>query len=226
MPNFSSNQKKTSSDSKRNFKVIIGSKEHGLYISSTPSSAAKKAATKQCASNKSKKVEFSLREITQGSKKKTYGPYIGYIEKLREPIKLEGREINYKPIAKLKKGTQKGGIGISNRASNAYIKPKLYYELFNEIFEGKEPLFHTFIDRYDIRLDVRSYNNDVIMDMINWVLRNKPILDSENYKYYFILIYWAESIENILHFLINSIGIDMFIQIVFNPYSVKYILIF
>ena len=58
---------------KRHFTVVIGNKEHGLYVSSTPSSAAKKAVTKLCAANKSKKVEFSIREITQGSKKKTYG---------------------------------------------------------------------------------------------------------------------------------------------------------
>jgi len=60
-------------DSKRHFTVVMGGKEHGLYVSSTPSSAARKAVTKLCAGNKSKKVEFSIREITQGSKKKTYG---------------------------------------------------------------------------------------------------------------------------------------------------------
>ena len=87
-------------------------KEHGLYISLTPSSAAKKAVTKLCAANKSKKVEFSIREITQGSKKKTYGPYKGHIEKLKEPIELKGRVIKYKPVAKLnkKKGVQTGGL--------------------------------------------------------------------------------------------------------------------
>jgi hypothetical protein len=57
-------------ESKRHFRVIIGTEEHGLYISSTPSSAARKAVTKLCASNKNKKVEFYIREITQGSKKK------------------------------------------------------------------------------------------------------------------------------------------------------------
>jgi hypothetical protein len=67
------NAKKTSSDSKRHFTVVMGGKEHGLYISSTPSSAARKAVTKLCTANKSKKVEFSMREITQDSKKKTYG---------------------------------------------------------------------------------------------------------------------------------------------------------
>ena len=60
-------------DSKRHFTVVIRGKEHGLYVSSSPSSAAKKAVTKLCAANKGKKVEFHIREITQGSKKKTYG---------------------------------------------------------------------------------------------------------------------------------------------------------
>ena len=99
-------------DSKRHFTVVMEGKEHGLYVSSTPSSAAKKAVTKLCAANKSKKVEFEIREITQGSKKKTYGPYLGFIEKLKEPIELKGRVIRYKPVAKLsgKKSAKKGGM--------------------------------------------------------------------------------------------------------------------
>ena len=99
-------------DSKRHFTVVMGSKEHGLYVSSTPSSAARKAVTKLCAANKSKKVEFHIREITQGSKKKTYGGYVGYVEKLKEPIELKGRVIKYKPVAKLsgKTGAKKGGM--------------------------------------------------------------------------------------------------------------------
>ena len=60
-------------DSKRHFTVVMGDKEHGLYVSSTPSSAARKVVTKLCTANRSKKVEFEIREITQGSKKKTYG---------------------------------------------------------------------------------------------------------------------------------------------------------
>jgi hypothetical protein len=109
-------------DSKRHFTVVIDRggkggtnvppKENGLYISSSPSSAARKAVTKLCTANKSKKVEFYIREITQGSKKKTYGPYSGHIEKLKQPIELKGRVIKYKPIAKLsgKKGVKKGGM--------------------------------------------------------------------------------------------------------------------
>lgn len=108
MPQFGG---KSKVDSKRHFTVVMDGKEHGLYVSSTPSSAARKAVTKLCTANKSKKVEFHIREITQGSKKKTYGPYIGFIEKLKEPIELKGRVIRYKPVAKLseKKGVQKGG---------------------------------------------------------------------------------------------------------------------
>jgi hypothetical protein len=108
--------KKTSSSSKRHFTVVMGGKEHGLYVSSTPSSAARKAVTKLCTANKSKEVEFYMREITQDSKKKTYGPYLGYIEKLKEPIELKGRVIKYKPVAKLsgkkvaKSAVKKGGM--------------------------------------------------------------------------------------------------------------------
>ena len=110
------NAKKTSSDSKRHFTVVRGDEEGGLYVSSSPSSAAKKAVIKLCTANKSKKVEFYIREITQDSKKKTYGPYLGYIEKLKDPIKLKGRVIKYKPVAKLKRkvNAKKGGSGSNN----------------------------------------------------------------------------------------------------------------
>jgi hypothetical protein len=91
------------SSSKRHFTAVVGSKEHGLYISSSPSSAARKIVSKLCASSKSKKVEFCVREITQGSKKKTYGPYLGEMKKLAKPIELKGRVIRYAPEVHLKK---------------------------------------------------------------------------------------------------------------------------
>ena len=114
------------------FTVVIVNKEHGIYVSSSPSSAAKKAVTKLCASNKSKKIEFCIREITKCSKKKTYGPYVGHIEKLREPIELKGRVIRYKPVAKLsgKKGMKRAGMNGGGReifvkkfTSYRYLKP-------------------------------------------------------------------------------------------------------
>ena len=100
------------SSSKRHFTVVMNSKEHGLYISSTPSSAARKAVSKLCANNKKKKVEFCMRETTHDSNKKVYGPYIGYMQKLDKPLELEGRIIQYKPIVKLKKKNRKmkGGV--------------------------------------------------------------------------------------------------------------------
>ena len=101
-----------SSTSKRHFTVVIGTKEHGLYCSSSPSSAARKAVSKLCGKEKGKSVEFCLREITQGSKKKTYGPYLGHIEKLAKPIELKGRVIERKPVALLKpkSNAKKGGM--------------------------------------------------------------------------------------------------------------------
>jgi hypothetical protein len=103
-------KKTSSSTAKRHFTVVIGNKEHGLYVSSSPSSAARKAVSKLCATDKKRKVEFHIRETTQKSIKKTYGPYLGYIEKLAKPIELKGRVIKYKPVAKLiGKKTKTGG---------------------------------------------------------------------------------------------------------------------
>lgn len=101
--------KKTSSSTKRHFTVVMGNNEHGLYVSSSPSSAARKAVSKLCATDKKRKVEFQIRETTQKSIKKTYGPYLGYIEKLAKPIELKGRVIKYKPVAKLLKKSKTGG---------------------------------------------------------------------------------------------------------------------
>ena len=107
-----SSKTKSSSTSKRHFTVVIGTKEHGLYVSSSPSSAARKAVSKLCGKEKGKRVEFCLREITQGSKKKTYGPYLGHVEKLAKPIQLKGRVIERMPVAHLKpkSSAKKGGM--------------------------------------------------------------------------------------------------------------------
>ena len=126
----------SSSDSKRHFTVVIGNKEHGLYVSSSPSSAARKAVSKLCATDKKKKVQFSIREITQGSKKKTYGPYLGVIEKLKEPIELKGRVIRYKPVAKLDKKTgakMKGGIILGIGTEGVVLHPNINNKRANQV---------------------------------------------------------------------------------------------
>jgi hypothetical protein len=114
-------KKKTSSStkSKRHFTVVMGNKEHGLYVSSSPSSAARKAVTKLCATDKKKKVQFQIREKTQKSEKKIYGPYLGYIEKLDKPIELKGRIIKYKPVAKL--------LGKKTKTGGALAKKKVMF---------------------------------------------------------------------------------------------------
>jgi hypothetical protein len=117
------------SSSKRHFTAVVGSKEHGLYISSSPSSAARKIVSKLCAASKSKKVEFCIRETTQGSKKKTYGPYLGEMKKLAKPIELKGRVIRFdiKVHLKKKKTAIKTGkkIGKKMRGGNICVDGEL-----------------------------------------------------------------------------------------------------
>jgi hypothetical protein len=158
--------KKTSSISKRHFTVVMGGKEHGLYVSSTPSSAARKAVTKLCTANKSKKVEFHIREITHGSKKKTYGPYTGYIEKLREPIELKGRVIKYKPVAKLsgKSGAKKGGMrGGANRLDRS--RPIMFFiyrpknEYLTKEVKNKYPFPAVNIGDLDPNIFIKKYQD-------------------------------------------------------------------
>ena len=151
--------------SKRHFKVVINSKEHGLYISSTPSSAARKAVSKLCADNKNKKVEFYIREITQSSNKKVYGPYLGYMKKLDKLIKLKGRVIRYKPIAKLnkkvvKRNIQMGGFVVGDlvRTTNPILIEDLQRDHKQNIFKIKKIsdtssiIIITHIDDYDHKI--------------------------------------------------------------------------
>ena len=71
-----------------------------------------------------------MREITQGSKKKTYGSYSGFIEKLKEPIELKGRVIKYKPVAKLsgKTGAMKDGM----KGGNGIVEFRRNMDIFKQ----------------------------------------------------------------------------------------------
>jgi hypothetical protein len=198
-------------DSKRHFTVVMGNKEHGLYVSSTPSSAAKKAVTKLCSANKSKKVEFSIREITQGSKKKTYGPYSGYIEKLKEPIELKGRVIKYKPVAKLrgKSSAKKGGMNrnsagpapVNNsnnnnndtsrleRVAHIYLITPDSQEENTDEYDEKIKLLEELEKMngniFDIRITTNvSYVNGIPIDKTNIWIYSKNISKFQNRKNY------------------------------------------
>jgi hypothetical protein len=172
---------------KRHFTVVIGSKEHGLYISSKPSSAAKKAVSKLCAANKSKKVEFCLREITQGSKKKTYGPYVGEMKKLKKPIELKGRVIRHEIKLHLKKEKHsttkpakkmRGGENGSSAPMGEENEPTI--SLNTEIQE-----FNTFISKH-FPINNGSIKID-ILQRIRSMSRQNP--ESKKSKQYFFYVY-------------------------------------
>jgi hypothetical protein len=151
--------------SKRHFTVVIQNKEHGLYISSTPSSAAKKAVSKLCASNKKKKVEFHIREITRDSKKKTYGPYIGYLEKLKIPIKLKEYIIKYNPVAKLKKSEMRGGtLGINDSENTLNSENTLKSEI--TLNDYSDMIEHMLLSE-DIKKNLRYLNKALTFIGIN-----------------------------------------------------------
>ena len=136
---------------KRHFTAVIGKKEQGSYSSSSPSSAARKAVSKLCADDKKRKVEFYMRETTQSSEKKVYGPYTGYIEKLKEPIELKGRVIRYKPVAKLLKNKKmKGG---RRRYTSIYWSP--YLPNKDKLKEHAKNYYQTHIDHIQEYLRVK-----------------------------------------------------------------------
>jgi len=88
----------------RNFKIVeVDGKamEFGIYHSRTTSGAAAKAFTQICrqmSKNKKCKHTFSIKETTNDSAKKIYGPYVGERVKLSKPIELNGRTIEYKHV--------------------------------------------------------------------------------------------------------------------------------
>jgi len=101
---------------KRHFTVVLGNKEKGLFVGRSPSSVARKVVSKL---SKGGKVTFQLREITQGSKKKVYGPYEGMKKKLKEPRKVGDRVYKYESV--VKKIEKKGGGNNKNGMNGSQI---------------------------------------------------------------------------------------------------------
>jgi hypothetical protein len=95
--------------------------EGGRYtvtMKASPSDAARKAFSALCRKLKKSHFTFSIRETTQGSKKKVYGPYIGNRKRLSKPKvyyrtvngKKKKMEIKHKHTVKLYKKHQ-GKLG-------------------------------------------------------------------------------------------------------------------
>ena len=177
------------SSSKRHFKVIIGNKEHGLYISSTPSSAARKVVTKLCADNKNKKVEFCIRETTQGSNKKIYGPYIGYMQKLDKQVELEGRVIQYKVNVHLKKksSTTKTSKKVGNKLRGGKIEENGYLEAYDFIYPNAN-LYIPFATKIKKRFLSKNATCFFIM----------PIKRNDNEIYYKYAVYYSNKLKKII----------------------------
>ena len=115
------------SDEKRKFTVFkvddkeIDLGEGGRYtvsLKASPGDAAKKAFSSLTKKLSNNKFTFYIRETTQGSKKKVYGPYIGTRKKLSKP-KVYHRDVEGKKkkieikhahhVVLHKKSAQEGG---------------------------------------------------------------------------------------------------------------------
>ena len=152
--------------SKRHFTAVVGLKENGFYISSSPFSAARKIVSKLCTSSKIKKVEFCVRETTQGSKKKTYGPYVGEMKKVKGSNK-------YKNVVYLKKnkiihGGFKGLIEIEIELKDFLIPDEIINPYFaNQIsFNGNYYIFFNPKIVIDTKTKIRFYEYVIYCDRI------------------------------------------------------------
>lgn len=105
--------------SKRHFTIIYKNEEVGMYQGRNPSSVAKKAVSKL---SDGKKIIFEIREITQGSKKKVFGPYEGVKKKLDKPVKVGDRVYKYE--SQVKKIEKKGGAITANNIQRNINKLK------------------------------------------------------------------------------------------------------
>jgi hypothetical protein len=130
-------------ENKRHFRVIeldgkpVSFGEGKITNKSSPADAARKLLS-SIAHNKGLdgmkklnigKIKFKIQEFTQGSKKKIYGPYVGYFHKYtaeelkKSTFKDEKRVPKMKPIVKLNKSTNtktntKTNIKPNNKPNN------------------------------------------------------------------------------------------------------------
>jgi hypothetical protein len=208
------------SSSKRYFRVVMGNKEHGLYISSTPSSAARKAVSKLCSDNKKKKVEFNIRETTQGSNKKVYGPYIGYMQKLDKPIELEGRVIKYKPIVKLnkKRRKMKGGVILGQGQEGIVLIPNINSHKGDEVSKliSATPEQASKLIEFEEQLNDKDKTGQYHVKMLGYReitpknlnsinnLKNKKENNKKKYNYKITYEFGGISIQKFLENLENS----------------------
>ena len=185
----------------RTFKIVkINNKDvnRGRYTTnSSPSSVAKKVFSKLYTKMKNTLTTFMIKETTQGSKKKIYGPYKGKRIKLKKPrmVKFKGTNkpvpIRYETkIYKVKdsKKLQKGGMSRANRLV-PYSSHQLnnIVELINELiiklnFKGAMGYWNSrgwFTKGYkDYAKTLQSYVRPMMMYVSTSKTYNKTLLNN------------------------------------------------
>ncbi len=106
--------------SERCFRLILDGKKLKKYKGKNPYNLAKKI----CSKLKNSIIKIELEETTKNSKKKVYGPYIGYYGKIKKK-KMKGGEEEYEVMRKR----------LSNSLKNVNLSS--YYKLKNYIDEKK-----------------------------------------------------------------------------------------
>jgi hypothetical protein len=158
--------------SNRNFTILFNSKEYFTNNSSTPSLAARKFFSNINKSNQIKsKIEFSVKETTNGSKKKIYGPYIGsknnvYLKKSKKIIK--GGYNN----------PQSNNIDFAKKGNNCiFFKPvllndKYYYQYIvcKTIFKNYE--FKMTIGNKIKKIEIMTIDKNTLIKLKEYINKN------------------------------------------------------
>lgn len=159
----------------RSFTILYNSKEFCCYNSSTPSLAARKFFSNINKSKQIKKIEFFVKETTNGSKKKLYGPYIGNKDKvyLKNNKLIGGFSQNDLHIE------QTNNIPFVKKGDNClFFKPKIlndkyYYQYIvcKTLFKHYE--FKTFIGN-------KEQNIEIIQIDIETLKKLKEFIEQKN----------------------------------------------
>lgn len=190
-----------------NKKVNIG----GVVIRSknNPRSAASKLLTsiaheKGLMKNKKiklGKVKFSIQEYTQGSKKKIYGPYIGYFHKytkneLKTSYSAEGKiKFTMKPIVKLLKKNIKGGNIIVQKGKGGLLSSNNYSSEtsnFESLESLKKSIDDPIINDFDVYIENES--DQPLMNILLHIL-NKGVKD-DKFKYKLFILHKIFNFNN------------------------------
>ena len=162
----------------RSFIILFNSKEYSPFYSSTPSLAARKFFSSINKSNQIKsKIEFYVKETTEGSKKKIYGPYIGSKKKSKKIIKggynpqstnidfakVEKNCIFFKPVKPVKPVLLNGKIN-ENKNNYQYIVCK------------------TILKNYEFKIIIGNKTNNIEIMTIdkNTLIELKKYIEKKN----------------------------------------------